>query len=92
MEWSVITDLIDPSLFIVLAACWVVGYMLKQTPRIPDWIIIYVVTAFAIVVTLFLLGFHVKSVLQGILCGAVSVYSHQLIKQTKEGMGGGGKT
>ncbi|MFC5650739.1 phage holin family protein [Paenibacillus solisilvae] len=90
MEWSAITNLIDPSLFLVIAACWVIGYILKQTPKVPDWTIIYAVTAFSITVTLFMLGFHVRSVLQGILCGAAAVYGHQLLRQTREGMGGSG--
>ena len=83
MEWSIITDLLDPSLFIVVAACLVLGYILKQTPRVPDWTIIYTITAFAIVATLFIQGPDIKSVLQGILCGAVAVFGHQLIKQAK---------
>ncbi|CAM3464456.1 phage holin family protein [Paenibacillus lupini] len=82
MTWEDIIDLIDPKLMIVVAACWVIGYMLKQTPFVPDWTIVYAVTAVAIISTCFILGFHVESVLQGVLCGAVSVYGSQLVKQT----------
>ena len=89
MEWNVIMNLIDPSLYIVIAACWIIGFILKQTPKIPNWTIIYIVTAFSITVTLFMMGFHAKSVLQGILCGASAIYGHQLVKQTMEGAGGG---
>ena len=84
MEWNAIVNLIDPALIIVVAVCWVLGYILKQTPRVPDWCIVYIVTAIAIVVTLLLQGLTVTSVLQGILCGAVSVYGHQLVKQAKK--------
>lgn len=82
MDWNVVFDLIDPELLAVVAACWVLGYILKQTPRVPDWTIVYIVTAFAIVLTIWMLGFHVRSVIQGILCGAFAVYGHQLIKQS----------
>lgn len=82
MTWDEITDLIDPRLMIVVAACWVIGYMLKQTPAVPDWSIVYAVTAVAIVCACLILGFQVESVLQGVLCGAVSVYGNQLVKQT----------
>lgn len=88
MEWNAIVNLIDPALIIVVAVCWVLGYIIKQTPRVPDWCIVYIVTAIAIVVTLLLQGLTITSVLQGILCGAVSVYGHQLVKQGKEGTGG----
>lgn len=79
-----VEQLIDPSLMIVVVACWVIGYALKQTPRVPDWSIIYAVTAVAIVFASLILGFNVQSVLQGILCGAFAVYGNQLVKQTNE--------
>jgi nicotinamide riboside transporter PnuC len=84
MEWSAIFQLIDPKLLIVVAACWVLGFILKNTPRVPDWSIVYLVTLFAVVVTIWLLGFQAESILQGILCGAFAVYGHQLYKQAKQ--------
>ncbi|MHA6530171.1 phage holin family protein [Paenibacillus sp. BAC0078] len=71
----------------VVAVCWVIGYILKQTPRVPDWTIIYVVTLAAVVVVCLMLGFSPESILQGILCGAVAVYGNQLVKQTTKKSG-----
>ena len=85
MEWAAINELIDPALLIVVAACWALGYTIKQTPRVPNWSIVYIVTLFAIVFVVSMLGFSAQSVLQGILCGAVAVYGNQLIKQTVNG-------
>ncbi|MDK8182128.1 phage holin family protein [Paenibacillus sp. UMB4589-SE434] len=85
MEWNIIFELIDPALLIVVAACWVAGYVLKQTPRVQDWTIVYIVTGLAIVMTVWILGFGPQSIIQGILAGAFSVFSHQVIKQTKKG-------
>lgn len=87
MEWDIIQGLIDGRLLIVLAACWVIGYILKQTPRVPDWTIIYVVSGVAIVFSILMLGLSVESVVQGILVGAVAVFGNQLVKQTKKGVG-----
>lgn len=84
MEWGDVAKLIDPKLIIVVAACWVIGYILKQTPKVPDWTIIYAVTIAAVIFSMFTLGFEVQSVLQGILCGAFAVYGNQLLKQTIE--------
>lgn len=84
MEWSAILQLIDPRLLIVVAACGVLGYILKRTPAVPDWSIVYLVTVFALVFTVWLLGFVPEAILQGLLCGAVAVYGHQLIKQAKQ--------
>ncbi|MFX3631838.1 MAG: phage holin family protein [Candidatus Pristimantibacillus sp.] len=85
MEWNAIFELIKPELFIVVAACWVIGFILKQTPQVPNWIIVYVVTAAGILIVTVMLGFNAESVLQGLLCGAVAVYGHQLVKQVKDG-------
>lgn len=84
MEWNAVANFIKPESLAVVAVCWVLGYVLKQTPRVPDWTIIYVVTLFAIVVVCFMQGFMAENILQGILCGAVAVYGNQLVKQTKK--------
>lgn len=85
MDWSTVFSLIDPKLFIVLAACWVLGIAIKQIPRIPNWTIIFIITVFAIVVTCWLLGWSPESLIQGILVGAFSVYGNEAFKQAKKG-------
>jgi len=84
MDWGTIAGLIDARLVIVLAACWVIGYGLKRTPRIPDWSIIYLVIVAAVLLAGGVIGFSVEAVIQGILVGAVAVAGHQAIKQAKE--------
>ncbi len=86
MEWNAIFNLIDPKLLIVVAACWVIGYILKQTPSVPDWSIVYIVTLLAVVFTVWLLGWSPEALIQGVLCGAFAVYGNQLVKQTKKGI------
>jgi hypothetical protein len=86
MEWSAISNFIKPELIVIVAVCWIIGYVLKQTPKVPDWTIIYLVTLAAIIIVCFTLGLNVDSFLQGILCGAVAVYGNQLVKQTKKGV------
>ncbi|KAA8782499.1 hypothetical protein EC604_01375 [Paenibacillus amylolyticus] len=85
MDWSTVFSLIDPKLFIVLAACWVLGIAIKRIPRIPDWTIIFVITIFAILMTCWLLGWSPESLIQGILVGAFSVYGNEALKQAKKG-------
>ncbi|MGF7046410.1 hypothetical protein J2T13_000886 [Paenibacillus sp. DS2015] len=84
MEWSAILEFISAELMVVVIACWVIGYILKQTPKVLDWTIVYIVTVFAVVFAVFLLGFTVQAILQGIMCGAVAVYGNQLVKQVKK--------
>jgi len=84
MEWNAIFQLIDPKLLIVVAACWVLGYVLKDTPKVPNWSIVYIVTAAALALTVWLIGWGPEAVIQGVLAGAFAVFGHQIIKQAKE--------
>lgn len=84
MEWNIVYDLIDPKLLIVVACCWVLGFFLKETPRVPNWTIVFIVTAVAVFFTVWMMGVSPESFLQGILCGAFAVYGHQIVKQTTE--------
>ncbi len=82
MEWNAVSSFIKPELLLVVTVCWVIGYILKQTPKVPDWTIIYAVTLAALAVEVLMTGFTAESILQGILCGAVAVYGNQLVKQS----------
>lgn len=86
MEWNAIYQLIDPKLLIVVAVCWIFGFMLKQTPKVPNWSIVYIVTLVAVLVTVWFLGWGPESLIQGVLCGAFAVYGNQIVKQTKKGV------
>ncbi|WP_422659132.1 phage holin family protein [Paenibacillus sp. EC2-1] len=85
MEWNLIFEMIDPRLIIVVAACWVIGYILKKTPKVPDWSIVYIVVVLAVMFTVWLLGWSAESLIQGILSGSFAVFGHQIVKQAKIG-------
>lgn len=87
MEWSMIFEYINPELIVVVIACWIIGYVFKQTPFIPDWSIVYLVGVVAIVFVCLIQGFTVQAIIQGILCGAVAVFGHQAVKQTAKAAG-----
>lgn len=86
MEWNMIFELIDPRLLIVVAACWVIGWVLKKTPRVANWSIVYIVIIVAVWLTIGILGLSVEAIIQGILAGAFAIFGHQAVKQTKEGI------
>jgi hypothetical protein len=84
MDWDTIYGLIDARLLVVVALCWVIGFTLKKTPKVPDWIIVYAVTIVAVAITVWMFGFGPESIIQGVLAGAFAVYGNQLVKQTKK--------
>lgn len=77
------TFLIDEAL-IVVPALMILGIFLKNTPKIEDWTIPYVLLAIGLALTGAHLGFNIDGILQGILVTGAAVFGHQLIKQTKE--------
>lgn len=84
MDWDMIWQLIDPKLLTVVAVCWVLGYVMKQTPSVPDWSIVYMVVIAAVLLTVWMHGWNAETFIQGILAGAFAVFGHQVVKQTKK--------
>jgi len=85
MDWNSIYVLIDPRLLVVLACCWAIGFIVKKVPGVPDWSIVFIVTGFSLLVTVWMLGWSAESCIQGVLVGAFAVYGNQIIKQAKRG-------
>lgn len=70
--------------WIVVAALWVIGRFIKETPNVPDWLIPYLLLPLGITGTVSLMGFHADAVLQGVIVTGVAVYGHVLLKQAQE--------
>jgi len=81
---SVVQEYIEPSMLIVVVALWVVGFAIKQTPKIADWLIIWVLTIIGVVAGIVIVGANIDGVIQGVLASGIANYAHQLFKQTKE--------
>lgn len=59
-------------------------FLLKQTPKVEDWFIPYLLTFVGIGFAFGLLGVNIEAVIQGILVSAVTVFIHQLLKQADQ--------
>jgi len=68
--------------YILVPVLWIIGYALKQTPIIPNWSIIWILLLASIVLATFAYGFSFEAVTNGIIAAGVSVFGHQLVKQT----------
>lgn len=64
----------------------IIGAVLKSTPKIANWLIPYILLALGIVGGISLVGVTPEGVVQGILVAGVSVFTHQLVKNTTEGI------
>lgn len=83
MDVSIIQQFIVEQALILIPALWVLGYFLKQSPKVADWVIVWILVALGIVGGISIVGFNANGVIQGILVAGASVLGHQLIKQTK---------
>jgi hypothetical protein len=73
---------IHPQLTILVPALWVLGFALKKTPHIPDWLIIWILLVVSVAASSFVLGFDFNGIANGFICTGAAVTTHQSIKQT----------
>lgn len=97
MDMTLVKELIQPSLGIIIIFLICVGMFLKKMPDIADWIIPFVLWGTGIVMTILWFGVidgngvtlavFVNGLVQGTLVAAVAVFGNQLYKQitNKEG-------
>ena len=74
----------DELVFIV-PALWCIGFWLKSTPNVKDWIIPYLLCALSIAGAILTVGFSVEAVANGVIAVGLAVFGNQLIKQSKKG-------
>ncbi|MEW9671423.1 phage holin family protein [Ammoniphilus sp. 3BR4] len=75
---------LDPALVLVAPALNVIGYALKQTPFIPNWLIIWILLGLGIIAGILSIGFTVNGVANGIIATGMAITTHQAVKQTIE--------
>ena len=78
-----LTTFLAENMYIAAAALYVLGVFLKAVPRIPNWVIPFVLTAAGVAFGLLILG-GADGVLQGILAAGLAVLVNQGYKQIKE--------
>lgn len=75
---------VTEEILIVIPVLWIIGAILKTTPKIFDWVIPYVVLVVGILLSCMLIGFDVNGIIQGVLAAGTAVLGDQLVKQAKK--------
>lgn len=83
-----ILKFVPEQLAILVVALYILGMFLKDTPKIPNWIIPWALIIVGVVGSIGLVGFSATAVIQGIICAGATVLTNQLIKQTTNGING----
>jgi hypothetical protein len=77
------TYIMDEAL-ILIPVLMIIGKIVKNTPKIKNWVIPYILLGLGIVLAGFMMGFNAESFIQGILVSGTAVFGHQIVKQTLE--------
>ena len=78
-----LTSFLAENMYIVAAALYVLGVFIKAIPRIPNWVIPFVLTAAGVAFGLLIIG-GADGVLQGILAAGLAVLVNQGYKQIRD--------
>lgn len=68
--------------YILIPVLYILGMFFKETPRVPDFLIPWILLGLGIIGGFFLSGMKFEGILQGILVAGVTVFTNQLYKQT----------
>jgi MFS superfamily sulfate permease-like transporter len=79
-----IIKFIAEQILVLVPVLFVIGLLLKNTPKVPDWIIPWALLVIGIVLAVLLIGDLLQGIIQGVLVAGVTVLTHQLVKQTFE--------
>lgn len=81
MDIQLANDIVKEA-YILIPVFYVIGLLLKRTPKLPDWLIPWILLVLGMAGGFFLNDMQFKGVLKGVLVTGVTVFSHQLYKQT----------
>ena len=75
-------DYIVSEAYILIPVLYILGTFLKETPKVPDFLIPWILLICGMAGGFFLAGMKWEGILQGILVTGATVLTNQLYKQT----------
>lgn len=86
MEIAILQEYLVPEVLVLIPVLWLIGFFLKQTPKVPDWLIVWILLFVGILISMFIVGFDVYGIIQGILVAGIAALGYDLFKQTRIGV------
>lgn len=74
---------VKEELLFLVPALWCLGYWLKQTPNVKDWLIPYILCGLSVAAAIMTCGFNVEAMANGIIATGIAILGNQVYKQTK---------
>lgn len=75
---------IHSQLVLVVPALIILGFALKHTPKVHDWMIIWILLLAGTLASVIKLGFTVNGIANGIIAAGAAITTHQFIKQSRK--------
>lgn len=85
--YLLVKQYIEPEMLIVVPTLLFLGWMMKSTPKVPDWLIPYINTVVGILAGIAMTPSIVDGIIQGVLVSAMSVLIYNLYRQWKHKKG-----
>ena len=82
--YTFIKQYVEPEMLILVPALLFLGWMMKSTPNVPNWLIPYLNTAIAIAGGILLAESVTDGIIQGLLVSAMSTLTYNLYQQWKK--------
>lgn len=79
-----IIQYITEEALVLMPVLYIIGLLLKNTPKVADWTIPWVLLALGVVGGILITGESLDGAVQGVLVAGASVLTHQLVKQSAE--------
>lgn len=80
--------MVKEELLFLVPALWCLGYWLKSTPKIQDWIIPYILCALSVAAAIATCGMNVEAMANGVIAVGIAVLGNQVLRQTQKGVKG----
>ncbi len=74
-------DYIIEQSLIVVPVLLVIGQALKNTPKMQNWLIPYILLLLGVLFTIGIMGIYMQAIVQGVLVSGAAVFANQLYKQ-----------
>jgi hypothetical protein len=87
MDPNLFSQYIDKEILLFIPALWFISVILRNTPRVPDWSIPYILLMLAILGSVMVLvEIHIVArIVQGILAAAVAILGNVAAKEIISG-------
>lgn len=79
-----IVSFLQENVYVVAVVLYVLGIFLKNSQKISDWLIPFILLPVGIAFAIAILNDILNGIIQGVLATAVAVLVHNLIKQGTE--------